>query len=176
VLAVALAVLGLALVAAACGDDKDDTSSGSTTTVKLVDCATVYKAGTETAGPEAITTRGAPKMHACKGTGQLQIIDEVVGTGAQATAGSTVTAQYSGVVADTGKEFDSSWSRGGQAISFPLDGVIQGWSNGIPGMKEGGRRTLVIPAALAYGANPPAGAGIPANADLVFTVDLEKVG
>ena len=70
--------------------------------------------------------------------------------------------------------FDESWSSG-QPVTFPLDRVIPGWSQGLVGMKEGGRRTLVIPAELAYGANPPPGSDIPADAALVFTVDLVKV-
>jgi FKBP-type peptidyl-prolyl cis-trans isomerase len=63
----------------------------------------------------------------------------------------------------------------GQPISFPLDGVIRGWSEGLVGMKVGGRRTLVIPGDMAYGANPPPGAGIAPNETLVFTVDLVDV-
>ena len=103
---------------------------------------------------------------------ELQIIDDVVGTGKAATADSTVSVQYSGVLAADGSEFDSSWSRG-QPVEFPLSGVIQGWSEGLIGMKEGGRRTLIIPAEMAHGSQGRP--GIPADSALVFTVDLEQV-
>lgn len=104
----------------------------------------------------------------------LQKIDEVVGTGAEAKADSTVTAHYTGAVAATGIIFQSSHDMG-QPVDFPLNGVIKGWSEGVPGMKVGGKRRLLIPADLAYGANPPQGSGIPANADLVFDIELTAV-
>lgn len=104
----------------------------------------------------------------------LQKIDEVVGTGAEAKADSTVTAHYTGAVASTGVIFQSSHDMG-QPVDFPPNGVIKGWSEGAPGMKVGGKRRLLIPAELAYGANPPQGSGIPANADLVFDIELTAV-
>jgi FKBP-type peptidyl-prolyl cis-trans isomerase len=106
---------------------------------------------------------------------ELQKIDTKPGTGAEAKAGDTVSVDYTGAVAATGVIFQSSLDSG-QPISFGLSQVIQGWSEGVPGMKEGGTRRLLIPAALAYGANPPSGSGIPANADLVFDITLHKVG
>lgn len=104
----------------------------------------------------------------------LQTIDTKVGDGAEVKAGQTVTVDYTGAVAATGKIFQSSLDSG-QPVSFPLDQVIKGWTEGIPGMKVGGTRRLLIPAAKAYGANPPAGSNIPANADLVFDVTLKSV-
>lgn len=106
-----------------------------------------------------------------KSTTQLTVKDLVEGTGDPVKAGATVTAQYVGIGAESGKEFDSSWSRG-EPASFSLTQVIQGWADGIPGMKVGGRRLLVIPGALAYGDNPPSGSGIGKNETLVFVVDL----
>lgn len=91
------------------------------------------------------------------------------GTGAQAQEGATVTVQYVGVAWSTRQEFDSSWDRG-EPATFPLSDVIKGWQQGIPGMKEGGRRQLVIPPDLAYGARPPS--GIAPNETLVFIIDL----
>ncbi|HSX32179.1 MAG TPA: FKBP-type peptidyl-prolyl cis-trans isomerase, partial [Candidatus Saccharimonadales bacterium] len=82
---------------------------------------------------------------------------------------------YTGAVAATGVIFQSSLDSG-QPVSFPLGNVIQGWQEGIPGMKVGGTRRLIIPAAKAYGASPPQGSNIPANADLVFDVTLHKIG
>ncbi len=105
----------------------------------------------------------------------LQEIDTVPGTGNQVKPGATVTVHYTGAVASTGVIFQSSKDTG-QEVTFPLSGVIAGWSQGVPGMKEGGTRRLLIPANLAYGANPPAGSGIPANADLVFDIQLSKIG
>jgi peptidylprolyl isomerase len=102
----------------------------------------------------------------------LVIKDLITGTGKAAGTGSTVTVNYVGVLYKTGKQFDSSWSRN-QPSSFPLTngGVIRGWLQGIPGMKVGGRRELIVPPNLAYGAagNPPT---IPPNSPLVFVVDL----
>src|SRR4030088_3654025 len=82
---------------------------------------------------------------------ELVIKDLVVGDGAEAVPGGTVEVHYVGVEYDTGDEFDSSWNRG-ESIEFPLRGLIQGWQDGIPGMRVGGRRELVIPPHLAYGA------------------------
>ncbi len=105
----------------------------------------------------------------------LQIIDTKVGTGAVAKSNSTVSVLYTGAVASTGIVFQSSLDSGPQPVSIPLGQVIPGWQQGIPGMKIGGVRRLVIPASLAYGANPPAGSGIPANAPLVFDITLLSV-
>lgn len=100
---------------------------------------------------------------------ELVIKDIIEGEGTEAVAGGTVEVHYVGVEFESGAEFDSSWSRG-ESISFPLRGLIQGWQDGIPGMKVGGRRQLTIPPELAYG---PAGAGHPlAGKTLVFVIDL----
>ncbi len=103
----------------------------------------------------------------------LKTEDTTVGSGEVVQAGDTVTTDYTGAVASTGIIFQSS-KDSGQTVSFGLNQVIKGWTEGIPGMKVGGTRRLFIPAALAYGANPPAGSGIPANADLVFDVTVYK--
>jgi peptidylprolyl isomerase len=122
-----------------------------------------------------IEERGKPEIAAQDEVTELVVTDDVVGTGAEVQAGDTITAHYVGVQASDGVEFDSSWSRG-EPATFPLDRVIQGWSEGLVGMKEGGRRTLVIPAEQAYGQSPPPGSGIQPGATLVFTVDLVSVG
>ncbi len=105
----------------------------------------------------------------------LQKIDTVVGTGDEVKAGDTVTAHYTGAVAATGIIFQSSLDSG-SPIPFGLDQVIKGWTDGVPGMKVGGKRRLIIPADQAYGANPPQGSNIPANAALVFDIELVKIG
>jgi peptidylprolyl isomerase len=102
--------------------------------------------------------------------------DVVKGHGPAVKPGDTVTVQYVGVDYDTGKEFDSSWERPAPLKSNLGSGqVIPGWDKGVAGMKEGGRRLLVIPPSLAYGAagKPPV---IGPNATLVFVIDLESVG
>ncbi len=86
-----------------------------------------------------------------------------------------MTVQYVGVLYKGGKQFDASWNDGsGQPTALPLSGVIKGWQQGIPGMKVGGRRELIIPSSLGYGAagSPPK---IPGNAALVFIIDLHGV-
>lgn len=104
---------------------------------------------------------------------ELQIIDRTPGTGREVTATDTVTVDYTGALTKTGQIFQSSKDFG-EPISFPLNGVIEGWSKGLVGMKEGGTRRLLIPAAMAYGAQSMP--GIPANSDLVFDVELHKIG
>lgn len=105
----------------------------------------------------------------------LETDDLVVGQGTEATTRSTVTVQYLGVHIHDGTEFDSSWSRGSRPVAFPLGQVIAGFRDGIAGMREGGRRVLVVPSDMGYGAQgaPPA---IGPNEPLVFVVDLVSVG
>ncbi len=100
---------------------------------------------------------------------ELVIRDIEVGTGAEAKPGSTVDVHYLGVEFESGEEFDSSWSRN-QSIDFPLNNLIKGWQEGIPGMKVGGRRELICPPHLAYG---PAGGGHRLSGKtLIFVIDL----
>jgi FKBP-type peptidyl-prolyl cis-trans isomerase len=102
----------------------------------------------------------------------LQCQDLKVGNGATATASSTITAIYTGALASNGTIFQSSEDTG-QPFTTTLSQVIPGWTAGIPGMKAGGQRRLIIPAQYAYG--PQAQAGIPANSDLVFDITLLAV-
>ena len=103
---------------------------------------------------------------------ELVITDLLVGDGAEAVPGAKVKVHYVGVEHDTGDEFDASYNRGAP-IEFPLRGLIQGWQDGIPGMKVGGRRQLVIPPELAYG--PVGGGHKLSGKTLVFVIDLLAV-
>jgi peptidylprolyl isomerase len=100
---------------------------------------------------------------------ELAMKDLVVGNGDEVAPGAVVEVHYVGVDFETGEEFDSSWSRG-ESIQFPLQGLVRGWQEGIPGMKVGGRRELICPPAWAYG---PAGGGHRLSGrTLVFVIDL----
>jgi FKBP-type peptidyl-prolyl cis-trans isomerase len=177
----------VALVAAGCGSDD------STTTAAIPDdaSASVSTPADTTSTPAATTTTGtdttattqdpslAQKPEVDVPTGpapkKLVIKDLVEGTGAEAKDGDNLTMDYVGVLYKGGKQFDASWDRG-QPFSFQLGAgqVIAGWDQGIKGMKVGGRRELIIPASMGYGSegSPPT---IPANAALVFVVDLKDV-
>ncbi len=104
---------------------------------------------------------------------ELQTIDVFPGTGEEVPQGATITAHYTGALVKNGIIFQSSHDMG-DAITFPLNGVIAGWTEGVPGMKVGGMRRLIIPAEMAYGSSSPA-PNIPANSDLVFDIELVAI-
>ena len=102
----------------------------------------------------------------------LVIEDIIVGDGAEAKAGDTVSTHYVGVAFSTGEEFDASWNRGAPLdFKVGIGQVIQGWDQGLLGMKVGGRRRLEIPAHMAYG-DRGAGSAIGPGESLIFVVDL----
>jgi peptidylprolyl isomerase len=143
------------------------TTSATTSTTTTSTSTTPLPAALKTK-PKVVPPSGPPPK-------KLVIKDLIKGTGPVATAASTVTVQYVGILYKSGKQFDASWNDGsGQPTSLPLSGVIKGWEQGIPGMRVGGRRELIIPPSLGYGAagSPPK---IPANATLVFVIDLHGV-
>jgi len=123
----------------------------------------------------ASASQGAPAPIPQQLPTSLTATDQVVGTGAEAKAGDTVTVNYVGMLPN-GQVFDASANHG-QAFSFQLGAgqVIPGWDQGLVGMKEGGKRRLIIPPDLAYGSRG-AGNVIPPNATLIFDVELVKVG
>ena len=99
---------------------------------------------------------------------ELTTKDIIVGTGAEVLPTSTLTVHYTLMAWSTGKIIESSWS--GQPATFPLAGVVEGWQKGLPGAKEGGRRLLILPPSMGYGA---AGSGpIGPNETLIFAVDI----
>ena len=106
---------------------------------------------------------------------ELVVEDITVGDGAEVTAGSPIQAHYVGVAFSTGEEFDASWNRG-QPLDFTvgIGQVIEGWDQGLLGMRVGGRRRLEIPSSMAYGERG-AGGAIGPNEALIFVVDIVDV-
>jgi len=99
---------------------------------------------------------------------ELTTKDIIVGTGAEVLPTSTLTVHYTLMAWSTGKIIESSWS--GEPATFPLAQVVEGWQKGLPGSKEGGRRLLILPPSMGYGA---AGSGpIGPNETLIFAVDI----
>ena len=174
-----LLVLALAtsMLVSACGGVAADPPTSGLPTPSATSAAPVASGAASAGGVTVSGAPGAaPTIAVTAETAAVQelvVKDLVVGTGAAVPEGSTITAHYVGVGGSSGKAFDSSWDRG-QPSQFALDRVIPGWTTGIPGMKVGGRRLLVIPGAQAYGANPPS-ADIAPNEVLVFVVDLVSV-
>jgi peptidylprolyl isomerase len=192
-----LAVAPVCVGLAACGSTKTadipsgsgDTSAASTTTTTTTATATTDTTAAPTfAKPTAeiqkladavgTSTKKKPKIGKPSGKAptKLTVVDIVPGTGAGAKNGDSLTVDYAGNSWSTGKEFDASWKSG---QPFPLTlgqgSVIQGWDHGLVGMKAGGRRLLVIPPDLGYGATG-SGAAIKPNETLIFVVDLRKIG
>jgi peptidylprolyl isomerase len=171
-LLIAAAVAALVLGLAACGDDDDSSSEDAATTE-----ATSTAAGDGGGGADNTDLTKKPVIETTgdESPGALITEDIVVGKGPEAKTGDEVSMQYVGALYSDGTEFDASWDRG-QPFDFKLGAgeVIPGWDQGIVGMKVGGRRELVIPPDLGYGAagQPPT---IPPDATLVFIVDLLDV-
>lgn len=176
---ISVSVLSAAVTIAAlagCGNSSSASSPtptvvGGASSASGVSGPTVTTNGVTVSGPKEVqptvtVTKGepAPKTLVKK--------DVYTGGGTEIKAGGAGTFQYTGVLFSDGSLFDSSWNRD-EPISFSLNQVIPGWREGIPGMKEGGRRLLIVPPNLAYGSQ--ALPGIPANSTLVFVVDLIKV-
>lgn len=125
-------------------------------------CGTMQFDAVEPRAIPEVTTADVP-------VGELETVDIKEGEGAEVQPGDCVAALYYGTLASTGEKFDGNYETG-QPIEFSLNGVIAGWTQGIPGMKVGGVRRLVIPAELAYGSQE--NNGIPANSDLIFEVEI----
>jgi peptidylprolyl isomerase len=176
------ALAALALLAAGCGSSKTKTNTGTNSSAAPAPTTTAapapQAAGKAPAVSNATNLSQKPKIAKPTGSPPAQLIkkDLVVGKGAAVKAGQLAVMQYVGISWSNGQEFDASWNRG-QPFSFPLGQgqVIAGWDNGIPGMKVGGRRELVIPPDQGYGpqGSPPS---IGPNETLVFVVDLKHIG
>lgn len=170
----AVSLTGAALFVAGCGSDDDNTSTAATNAAPETTAST--PARTTPADPAATPIRNPFREPTATGhpgarVDQLIIRDVKVGDGEEIQAGDTAIVDYYGALYSNGRRFDSSWDRR-EPLEIRIDngGVIAGWWQGIPGMRIGGRRTLVIPPALGYG--DQAQAAIPANSTLFFTVDL----
>jgi len=161
-----IAFLGLLLAATAAGAQDSSTPS-----------ATGQAASATPGSTEQSTDAQAPQEP------KIQIIDVKAGTGKEATVGSTVVVNYTGwffkplATRQRGRKFDSSLDAGRTPLDFRLGArqVIKGWDDGVAGMKVGGKRTLIIPSQLAYGARGAPGGSIPPNTDLIFDVELLDV-
>jgi peptidylprolyl isomerase len=176
-----LACLLLIVFAAACGDDSEDETAAPQETATATESAAPEPEPEGSVDADAISKDLSAKPELSKPEGsppaELQKTDIVKGKGTAAKPGDTVSVQYVGNSWSTGAQFDASWDRGGEPFEFPLGAgqVIPGWDQGVAGMKRGGRRLLVIPPHLAYGAQSPSPAIAP-NETLIFVVDLEKIG
>jgi peptidylprolyl isomerase len=173
---VAALILGVVAIGGSSSKKVDVSSSSSTPTSLPATSTPIVTTNKKCVAMKGTPPPGAPVVPVQTGPAPktLLIKDLKKGTGAVVPKGATVTVNYIGVACSTGKIFDSSWSRG-QTATFPLTGVIQGWTNGIPGMRVGGRRLLGIPPADAYGASGQ-GADIGPNEPLWFVVDMVKIG
>jgi peptidylprolyl isomerase len=178
--AIGLAAIGAAALIAGCGSGGSSTitvgnenkadEALATTTTGTSTTSTTAAVKTPTSGPLSKEPHVTPPS----GPAPTKLVTKelITGTGTEAKSGDAVTVNYVGVLYKTGKVFDASWKRN-ETFPFTLGKgqVIPGWEQGVIGMKVGGRRELIIPASLAYGAkgSPPT---IPPNEALVFVVDL----
>jgi peptidylprolyl isomerase len=160
----ALALLALPAAIACGGDDDDDPADLPTTTRTATTSATTV--------PEGSATPGGPKLeNSTVLPSGVEYRDEVVGTGATPRLDQQVTVHYTGKLASNGQVFDSSIGK--QPLTLLLSRFVPGFAEGVSTMKVGGKRTIYIPAELAYGSS--ANGPIPANSDLIFEVELVAV-
>jgi FKBP-type peptidyl-prolyl cis-trans isomerase len=188
-ISILLALIATALSISACGgsateSDADKFASTAeqqaktqTTVADTTTTAPTATKVTPSSGESDISTKPKIPKQSGKAPTTLKVEDLIEGKGPAAKSGDKISVRYAGNLYDTNKEFDSSWKRGKAPFQLTLGQgqVIQGWDQGLVGMKVGGRRRLTIPPDLAYGAQgqPPT---IPANSTLVFDVDLTKIG
>ena len=185
---VAATGVAAALALAACSSSPSNSAANSTTTSTSTSTST---GGTGQAGAAAaaITPIPAadrspagsagtePTVTVPSGTppAQLESADLIEGSGPTAAPGDSLTVQYTLATYSSGKVIQSSWTSQPFTFTLGANQVIPGWDKGVVGMKAGGRRELIIPPSLGYGAQSP-GAGIAPNDTLVFVIDLQKIG
>jgi len=174
----------LALITAGCGVGEKQGSAASATNAATTPAGTATNP-TATTGEAPVVTnakdlKSKPQIEKPAGDPPTALVkkDLVVGKGPAIRQGQLASMQYVGISYSTGEQFDASWDRGAQPFQFPLGGgqVIPGWDEGIPGMKVGGRRILVIPPEQGYGPSGTPDGAIAPNETLVFVVDLVGIG
>lgn len=198
-----LPLLLIALAGAGCGDETTakDVEGGGTEAAAPAEGgatestpaeATPSESGGATSGSSSAAVKTlvdgvgddlgtAPKITSPEGDPPTELVSEdvVEGSGTAAKLGDTVEVRYT-LVNWGGDDtpVDNSWERDPNSTSFPLEegGLIPGWIKGVPGMKPGGRRVLVVPPADGYGANGTPDGGVPPNGTLIFVIDLVKAG
>jgi peptidylprolyl isomerase len=172
---VALAASAFGL--AACGGSSSPASTttttsaagaGSSSALASIPAADRSPAGTAGVAPTITVPSGNPPT-------QLEKADLITGSGPAAEAGDSLTVEYVLATYSSRMQIQSSWSSQPLTFTLGVGQVIPGWDKGLAGMQAGGRRELIIPPSLGYGAQSP-GAGIAANDTLVFIVDLQKIG
>jgi peptidylprolyl isomerase len=180
--AASLAMIGATILIAGCGSSSSSSSeigvgkenSADNALVKSSEKTPSTPASTPATTPTSGPLSKEPTVRPPSGAAPSKLVvkDLIAGTGPEAKSGQTVTVNYVGILYKGGKEFDASWKRK-EPFSFALgEGkVITGWDQGVVGMKVGGRRELIIPAPLGYGAQG-SGSAIPPNAPLIFVIDL----
>jgi peptidylprolyl isomerase len=142
-------------------------TGGGTGTIGTIPIQDRSSAGTAGTAPTVVVPSGAPPT-------QLESADLIVGTGPAAKDGDSVTVEYVLATYSARKVIQSSWTSSPFTFTLGEGQVIKGWDEGVVGMQVGGRRELIIPPSLGYGANSP-GAGIAANDTLVFVVDVKRI-
>ncbi|MDQ1722700.1 MAG: hypothetical protein QOI26_2434 [Pseudonocardiales bacterium] len=174
--------LGAAVALAGCSSARSPggAPAAATSSASSIAAAEVSFNGVTVGGAADLTAKPRVVAKSVTAPAALQVKDVVIGSGAAATPKSTVTVQYVGVRYADGKQFDASWDLGG-ATSFSLRGVAPGFTQGIggaPGIEPrrvGGRRIMILPAALGYGRTGRQDGSIPPNAPIAFVVDLIAV-
>ena len=183
----ALPLLLAALAFAACGDSSDNESAATpAATQEATEAPTEAPTETATESGGSSSTKvkvtgklgEKPKIESPGGAPPTELVTKDIekGKGAEAKSGDNVSVQYVGALYKDGTVFDNSWDRG-EPFQFGLgqQQVIPGWDQGVAGMKVGGRRLLVIPPDLGYGAQGTPDGTIPPDSTLIFVVDLEKI-
>jgi peptidylprolyl isomerase len=167
------AVLLLALAVAGCGSDSSAKQAAKATSTPTDPAQEVDRIASQISTklsqrPKIPTPKGAPPADLVKK-------DIVKGTGPKVKPGEQLSVQYVGASWSDGKEFDASWNRG-QAFTLSIPGqVIEGWNEGILGMRQGGRRLLIIPPLKGYGPNGTPDGSIKPNETLAFVIDASQV-
>ena len=175
----------LAIAVAGCGGESEPAPESSAPTPTPTATAAAAEAATEPVTVAGVTVEGAENLEAeptvtiekgAKPPAELVTRDLVKGDGAEIASGDQVGVRYTGVSWSTGEKFDASWDSGTEPFTFPIGAgqVIPGWDQGVAGMRVGGRRLLIIPPDMGYGAEgrPPV---IAQNETLIFVVDAVAV-